>query len=350
MATAAERAAYTVGQWARIGWYFGNAYLTARLTRGTYPPPRTEIRPMSQREVIGDLVDLVRRDRENIDRGIYRAPADLLPPPGRLLADARDYFRDLPAVAGRRVGRGNAEVFRAPPPGTPRLPRYYLQNFHYQTDGYLSDKSARLYDYQVEVLFRGGADAMRRQALVPIRQFLTARAEAGRPARRARLLDVACGTGGFLASVKHNFPWMAVAGLDLSAPYLKLAAERLAPYSRVGLVQAPAEAVPLPDGAVDLATCVYLFHELPRKVRRRAAAEMARVLAPGGRLVFVDSIQRGDRPAFDSILAYFPQAYYEPYYEDYTKDDLVAAFEEAGLRLGGVDIAFMSKILTFEKP
>ncbi|NBC31040.1 MAG: undecaprenyldiphospho-muramoylpentapeptide beta-N-acetylglucosaminyltransferase, partial [Alphaproteobacteria bacterium] len=104
------------------------------------------------------------------------------------------------------------------------------------------------------------------------------------------------------------------------------AAERLAGQSRVGLVQAPAEAIPMPDGGVDLVTCVYLYHELPRKIRRQAAAEMARVLAPGGRLVFVDSIQRGDRPAFDSILAYFPDAYYEPYYEDYTKDDLVSVF------------------------
>jgi ubiquinone/menaquinone biosynthesis C-methylase UbiE len=350
MATTAERAAYNAGQWARIGWFFGNAYLTARLTRGTYPRPSTAIRPMSHREVLDDLVELVRRDRDNIDRGLYRAPRDLLPRPARLLAEARAYFRDLPEVANRRVRTGNAEVFREPPPGTPKLPRYYLQNFHYQTDGYLSEHSARLYDYQVEVLFRGGADAMRRQALVPIRQYLTARAEAGKPARTARLLDVACGTGGFLAAVKDNYPWMPVTGLDLSAPYLKLAEERLAGHSRVGLVQAPAEAIPMPDGGIDLVTCVYLYHELPRKIRRQAAEEMARVLAPGGRLVFVDSIQRGDRPAFDSILAYFPEAYYEPYYEDYTKDDLVSVFEGAGLRLGAVDIAFMSKILTFEKP
>ena len=350
MATAADRAAYAAGQWGRIGWFFGSAYLTARMTRGSYPPPRTAVRPVSQGEVLRQLLDLVRRDWENIDRGLYRAPRDLLPRPGRLLADARAYFRDLPKVAQRRQRQGNAEVFDAPPPGTPKLPRYYVQNFHFQTDGYLSDHSARLYDYQVEVLFRGGADAMRRQALVPLRQHLMAEAQAGRPARAKRLLDVACGTGGFLATVKDNFPWLTVTGLDLSAPYLKVAAERMAPWTRAGLVQAPAEAMPLPDASVDLVTCVYLFHELPRKIRRQVAAEMARVLKPGGRLVFVDSIQRGDRATFDGILAYFPLAYYEPYYEDYTKEDLATVFGDAGLRLGAVELAFMSKIVTFEKP
>ena len=39
---------------------------------------------------------------------------------------------------------------------TMRLPDYYLQNFHYQSDGYLIVESAQLYDYQVEVLFTGG--------------------------------------------------------------------------------------------------------------------------------------------------------------------------------------------------
>ena len=38
-------------------------------------------------------------------------------------------------------------------------------------------------------------------------------------------------------------------------------------------------------------TCVYLFHELPGDVRRAVAAEMMRVLRPGGLVVLVDSIQ-----------------------------------------------------------
>ena len=349
MVTMADRVAHTAGQWARIGWFFGNALLTARMTRGSYPQPRIEWRPVSYADVLAQLMDLVHRDWQNIEREVYHRPGELIPDVGRLWADARAYFDDLPTVAARRLRLGNAEVIETAPPDRPTLPPYYLQNFHYQTDGYLSDRSARLYDYQVEVLFRGGADMMRRQALAPIRQFLMAEAAADRPVRGKRLLDVACGTGSFLAAVKHSFPWLAVAGLDLSAPYLTVAARRLAAWTRVGLIQAPAEALPLPDASVDLVTCVYLFHELPRLVRERVAAEIARVLTPGGRLVLVDSIQLGDRPAFDGILAYFPLAYHEPYYEDYVEQDLPALFEAAGLRLGAVELAFMSKIITVEK-
>ena len=36
-------------------------------------------------------------------------------------------------------------------------PKYYLRNFHHQTDGYLSDFSASIYDLQVEILFNGSA-------------------------------------------------------------------------------------------------------------------------------------------------------------------------------------------------
>ena len=69
--------------------------------------------------------------------------------------------------------------------GACRFPRYYLQNFHFQTDGYLSDASAELYDYQVDVMFYGAADAMRRQALVPLGETLR-----GRRIAEMRLLDI----------------------------------------------------------------------------------------------------------------------------------------------------------------
>ena len=151
------------------------------------------------------------------------------------------------------------------------------------------------------MLFNGGAGAMRRQALVPIAEYLR-----GRRIRDQRLLDVACGTGSFLAMIKHNYPRLPVTGLDLSAPYLRHAAANLARWSWVGLIEGGAERLPFAEGTFSLVTCVYLFHELPHAVRRRVAAEMARVLRPGGRVVFVDSFQCGDEPAFDGLLELFP--------------------------------------------
>src|SRR5438445_587283 len=74
-----------------------------------------------------------------------------------------------------------------------RYPRYYARNFHYQSEGYLGQTSAALYDLQVELLFGGTADAMRRRILPPVVRF--ARARNASAAHPLRILDVACGTG-----------------------------------------------------------------------------------------------------------------------------------------------------------
>ena len=113
---------------------------------------------------------------------------------------------------------------------------------------------------------------------------------------------------------------------------------------------AGAEALPFADASFDLVSCVYLFHELPRRVRERAAAEFARVLRPRGCLVLVDSFQCGDEPGFDGLLELFPLAYHEPYFADYVRYDLRALFEGVGLQPIGAERAHMSKIMTFVKP
>ncbi len=59
--------------------------------------------------------------------------------------------------------------------------------------------------------------------------------------------------------------------------------------------------------------CVYLFHELPEAIRRRAASEFFRLLAPGGLLVLTDSVQAGDRLAWDGSIRMFGD-FNEPYY------------------------------------
>ena len=295
-------------------------------------------------ELLEEIRRLMRQDLANIEAGYYRMPHDMIEPPGKILRDAVRFFRDLPDVQRRRRDDINAEVFEEKRREGSALPRYYLQNFHYQTDGYLSDHSAELYDHQVEVLFGGAADAMRRQALVPLHHHFRTRRTT-----EARLLDVASGTGRFLTFVKDNYPRLDVTALDLSPNYLAQARRLLAPWSRTHVVQAAAESIPAPDSSFDAVTCIYLFHELPRKVRAAAAAEMARVLKPDGILVFVETVQKGDRPDYDGLLELFPIGFHEPYYADYVRQDLDELFTGAGLEIVETTLAFMSKVVVLRK-
>jgi SAM-dependent methyltransferase len=114
--------------------------------------------------------------------------------------------------------------------------------------------------------------------------------------------------------------------------------------------------MPLADEEFDMVTNVYLFHELPRAVRKTVAKEMARVLKPGGKLFFVDSVQIGDgkengmEGAFELALDRFPAFNHEPYYKDYAVTNLIELFEEAGLKHEATATAWVSKTMVFSKP
>jgi ubiquinone/menaquinone biosynthesis C-methylase UbiE len=343
MAGDLTRAVYTLGQAARVGAYFGQYWLSARRTTPVKPSRPIQGATPKTGVILRDLGELLARDWANVAAGYYRMPHDLVSAPAEALSGAPAYFRDLAAVEARRHAGQSQEVARTLPRG--RYPRYYLQNFHYQSDGWFSRESARRYDHQVEVLFGGGADAMRRQALVPIHDRL-----ARRGVRGGHLVDLACGTGRFLSFVKDNYPRLEVTALDLSPHYLAQARETLRPWPGVNLRHAAAEATGLSDESVDIVTCIYLFHELPRKARRQVVAEARRILKPGGTFILVDTILRGDRPAYDGLLEYFPVAFHEPYYWEYVTSDPGRIFHDAGLRETGCELAYFSRVMTFDKP
>jgi ubiquinone/menaquinone biosynthesis C-methylase UbiE len=341
MATALDKLAFETAQAARIAWFFGHKAVAARLTRPVPAPPELRARPMPDRQrLLADLWRLVERDWRNIEAGLYAPPEDWRGNPLDGLRRAVDFFTDLNAVEARRHGEAGDALLRRPE--FERYPRYYRRAFHFQSDGYLSEASAERYDYQVEVLFGGGAAAMRRQALVPLRTAIQRAGGAG----TARLLDVGCGTGAFLREVKRNYPRLAVTGLDLSGPYLRLARRRLAAWSRVTMVEALGEATPFGAGQFDVVSCIYLFHELPPAVRRAVAGEIRRVLKPGGTLVFVDSLQTGDEPDYDALLDYFPFAFHEPYYAGYLAENLDQLFTP-GFVPEERSLAYFSKVMTY---
>jgi ubiquinone/menaquinone biosynthesis C-methylase UbiE len=327
-------------QWARVSWYFGQKLLAARLDPPQPLPEALRGRPMAdRRRILTDLWALFEQDWRNIEAGYYAAPEAGFGNPLAALGRAADFFADLQEVEARRRAGGAAVLLDSAP--ADRYPRYYLQKFHFQSGGYLSDASARRYDHQVEVLFGGGAAAMRRQALVPLKRALD-----GQPA--GRIVDVGCGTGTFLRQVKANYPRLYVTGLDLSPYYLASARRALAPWSRVRLVEGAAEAMPLADREFDAAVAIYLLHELPRPVRRAVAAEFARIVKPGGTLILVDSLQTGDNPLYDAMLDYFPTAFHEPYYASYLAEDLDRLLRPAFVPDGRYP-AYFSKVLSYRR-
>jgi ubiquinone/menaquinone biosynthesis C-methylase UbiE len=223
------------------------------------------------------------------------------------------------------------------------FPRYYRRTFHWQTDGWLSERSAALYDLQVEALFGGAADVMRRMALPPLAAEL-------RDRRAPRVLDVACGTGRFLRQLLLALPRARAWGLDLSPFYLARAQDLLREGRQVSLVAENAEQMPFRGACFDAASCLFLFHELPPLVRRRVAAEVFRVLKPGAPFAVCDAAQLSESPELRTHLEAFPRLYHEPYFKSYLRDDLARLLAECGFEVESTLPAFLAKVVLARKP
>ncbi|HLH96780.1 MAG TPA: class I SAM-dependent methyltransferase [Xanthobacteraceae bacterium] len=346
----ATRVAYGARQLPRFAWYVGHNAIMRRLAQAarqsgeasTRAKPHTDAPVPDRNRLYADMAALFRQDLANVEAGIYPLPADHDGPLPQLLARSRLFFEDLPDIHRRRENGEPREVFNEETRG--KRPAYYLQNFHFQSGGWMTRDSARRYDTQVEVLLHGTANVTRRQVLPPLAEIF-----AGRDQRSLRLLDIGCGTGRALDCCKQVWPRLAAIGIDLSEAYVAEARQQLRRWGWVDVLVANAEAIPLADASQDAVTADFLFHELPPKVRRTVLCEVARVLKPGGRLVILDSLQRGDEPDYDGMLELFPQNYHEPYYVSYLDEEFAALGASCGLALVRTTHAFVSKVMVLDK-
>lgn len=219
------------------------------------------------------------------------------------------------------------------------LPDYYRRNYHWQLDGYLSDSSAKLYDHQVEILFKGTGAAMRRLIMPSLHDFL------GQAQTPQKILEVGAGTGHAAVEVHQSFSKHELTVTELSSHYLAQARKKLK-TSRVDFVRAKAEELPFKENQFDVIYSTFLFHELPREVREKALVEFKRVLRPGGLLVIVDSIQAGEVSQYEKLLENFPRDYHEPFYKDYSNWPLEKAFEVLGVEKINSERGFLSKCVS----
>jgi len=337
-------AAQLAGESLRFGWYFALNRLVewrtsqlglARRYRPSRPVP-------SMQELLADQAQLLMSDALAVRDGLYPPMEGEAGSPVQHLFRVRRMLADLPDALERRAA-ADASTAKSQAAAA-AVPDYYAQDFHFQTGGYLSENSARLYDIQVETLFMGSAGPMRRTALRPIAEFM-----AGRDQRHVTLVDVACGTGRFLRQIRLAYPALVLKGLDLSRTYLDEARRNLDGLRAPELIETAAERMPLADASADIVTCVFLYHELPPDVRRQVTAEIARILKPGGIFVFLDSLQMGDKPGWDGLLEAFPHRFHEPYYRGYAVDDLDAMFAAAGLAPESMATPYLSKLIVRRK-
>jgi ubiquinone/menaquinone biosynthesis C-methylase UbiE len=327
---------------AKAVWWTVNGLAARTVVRPSvrdgFRPERVSAAAPSRQEVTRAWLEAFTKDAADIRSGLYPA-TERVAPPGRAVLRALDFLWDAVAVDRRRRARNGVEVRDAAE--SANFPAYYRQNFHYQSGGWFTRDSARRYEAQVEALFSGTAGAMRRRAL-----SLLARALRTRDQRGLAIVDMACGSGAFLHDLTATFPRATVIGLDLSPAYLAQA------RSRAGVpgVEANVERLPFADGSLDALSCIYLFHELPPRIRPAVAAEFARVLRPGGVLAFADAVQAADRPNLERLLQVFPVFFHEPFYDSFQAEDLVQLFGEAGLVQDDEDMAFLTKARLFRKP
>ena len=110
------------------------------------------------------------------------------------------------------------------------------------------------------------------------------------------------------------------------------------------------ESLPFADGAFDIATSVYLFHELPRNARRNVLREMLRVVKPGGLVILEDSGQIAESADIEGPLREFPREFHEPFYADYLEDDLAGALREVGFVVEAVESHLVAKVVIARRP
>src|SRR5437660_1275041 len=102
MTTAFDKLAFETAQAARIGWFFGQKLLAARLAKPVPAPPELRGRTMpDRRRLVADLWRLIEEDWRNIEAGIYVAPEDWRGRPAGELRRGAAFLPQLRAGGGR---------------------------------------------------------------------------------------------------------------------------------------------------------------------------------------------------------------------------------------------------------
>jgi ubiquinone/menaquinone biosynthesis C-methylase UbiE len=127
---------------------------------------------------------------------------------------------------------------------------------------------------------------------------LVAQAELG---SGLRVLEIGCGTGNVTTRVKRAEPGADVVGTDPDPLALARAQRKACGMTGIRFERAYAQELPFADGEFDRVLSSMMLHHLDDDVKAAAAAEIHRVLRPGGVLHIVDI--GGPMTASDGLMA-----------------------------------------------
>ncbi|MEV6603025.1 class I SAM-dependent methyltransferase [Kutzneria sp. NPDC051319] len=105
-----------------------------------------------------------------------------------------------------------------------------------------------------------------------------------------RVLEIGCGTGNVTVRTKRIHPDVELVGSDPDPLALARARRKARNLNGIRFEQGYGQQLPYADGSFDRVLSALMFHHLDHDTKVATAAEVARVLRPGGRLHLVDFV------------------------------------------------------------
>ena len=140
------------------------------------------------------------------------------------------------------------------------------------------------------------------------------------------VLDVGCGTGTLALIAKRQVgPAGDVCGIDASSEMISRAQKKARRAGvDIAFKNAFAESLPFPDARFDVVLATVMLHHLPKMARAELAAEIRRVMKPGGRVLAIDfgGTAKGRHSFLDHIHRRHGHV---------ELNDMVSLFRDAGL-------------------
>jgi ubiquinone/menaquinone biosynthesis C-methylase UbiE len=142
-----------------------------------------------------------------------------------------------------------------------------------------------------------------------------------------RVLEIGCGTGNLSIRAKRTEPGIELVGSDPDPLALARARRKARGLTGISFERGYAQQLPYPDASFDRVLSSLMLHHLDHDAKVATAAEVARVLRPGGSLHVVDF--DGDLHGMHGVLA--KRVVKSGHAGDNKGDGLLRLFGAAGL-------------------